>query len=70
MTDTLKMTFNLEDGKTTSISLASPKEGITAEEVKPVMENIITKEAILVKGQKAVSIKDAVVRTVEERKLF
>ena len=34
------------------------------------MENIITKEAILVKGQKAVSIKDAVVRTVEEHKLF
>lgn len=70
MADTLKMTFNLEGGKTASISLASPKEDIKAEDVKPVMENIIAKEAILVKGQKAVSIKDAVVRKLEEQKLF
>ena len=70
MSETLKMTFNLEGGKTASISLAAPKEGITAEDVKPVMENIVTKEAILVKGKKAISLKNAVVRRVEENVLF
>ena len=70
MTETLKMTFNLEDGKTASVSLASPKENITAEDVKPVMENIVAKEALLVKGKKAVEIKDAVVRRIEEQILF
>ena len=70
MAKTLKMTFTLENGRTSTISLAQPKDDIAREDVEPVMQSIVDKEALIVGLAKATEIKGAVVREVNENKLI
>ena len=67
---TLKMTFNLENGRTTSLSLADPKADLTEAVVRPVMESMVAKDALRVNGNKIAAAKTAVSRKVEEQELF
>ena len=70
MAKTLKMTFTLENGRTSTISLAQPKDDLAREDVEPVMQNIVDKEALIVGLAKATEIKGAVVREVNENKII
>ena len=45
---TLKLIFKLDNEKTTTISLADPREGLTAAEVAEVAEDIISRKLIKV----------------------
>jgi len=67
---TLKMTFNLDNGKTKLYNLASPKADISAEEVSAAMGTMISKAAAVVGGAALESAKGAVIRNVEETVLF
>ena len=70
MAKTLNMRFALEDGKTTTVSLAQPKDDLSREDVAPVMQSIVDKQAIRVKEANATAIKSAVIREVNELKLI
>ncbi len=70
MAKTLNMKFALENGKTTTMSLAQPKDDLAREDVEPVMQTIIDKQAIRVKEANATEIKAAVIREVNETKLI
>ena len=70
MAKTLNMKFALENGKPTTVSLAQPKDEIAREDVEPVMQAIIDKQAIRVKEANATEIKSAVIREVNETKLI
>ena len=70
MAKTLNMKFALENGRSTTVSLAQPKDEIAREDVEPVMQAIIDKQAIRVKEANATEIKSAVIREVNETKLI
>ena len=70
MAKTLNMRFTLEDGKTTTMSLAQPKEDLSRDDVAPVMQAIIDKQVIRVKEANATEIKSAVIREVNETRLI
>ncbi len=70
MAKPLNMKFELENGKTTTMSLAQPKDDLAREDVEPVMQTIIDKQAIRVKEANATEIKAAVIREVNETKLI
>lgn len=44
-TKVLKLTFTNGEGKNSSISLANPKEGLTEDQVKTAMEQIVSSNA-------------------------
>ena len=69
MKSTLKMVLNLADKKTATLSLESPKEGLTKAEVETCLNEIIAKRAILVNGIEPTSIKETYIQNVEERAL-
>lgn len=70
MAKTLNMKFALENGRSTTVSLVQPKDEIAREDVEPVMQAIIDKQAIRVKEANATEIKSAVIREVNETKLI
>ena len=65
----LEMTFKLDGAKTVSYFLADPKAGLTKAAVEGVMQDMITKKAILVKGVAPTAIKEAVIKSTEETPL-
>ena len=70
MAKTLNMKFALENGRAATGSLVQPKDEIAREDVEPVMQTIIDKQAIRVKEANATEIKSAVIREVNETKLI
>ncbi len=70
MAKTLKMTFMLENGKAHTVNLAKPKDDLVREDVEPFMQNILDKEALLVKTAKATEIKSAIVEEVNRNQLI
>ena len=69
MTSTLKMVFSLENGKTTTFSLLSPKTGLTMTEVSDVGETMVAKEALIVGGSPIAFVKDAYIERYERVEL-
>ena len=57
MTNTLKITFNLPEKKTFTLSIVDPKAGITRAAVQAVAEDLISKQSFLVNGAALQSIK-------------
>ena len=70
MAKTLKMTFNLDNGKTSTMNLAQPKNDLTREDVEPFMQNIVDKDALIVGLAKATEIKGAIVEDVNKTQLI
>ncbi|MBQ9365251.1 MAG: DUF2922 domain-containing protein [Schwartzia sp.] len=70
MAKSLKMTFALDSGKEHTMNLSAPRNDLTAEIVRPVMETIVAKDALSVSGAKASAAKEAIIREVTETKLF
>jgi len=57
----LKIIMNLPGGKTLTWSLADPKSGLTKTEVETLINDMITRSAILVAGVEPESFKSAYV---------
>ena len=66
MSKVLRMTFSLSDSKTVSFSLADPKDGLTKAEVEAAMDDMLTKQAVIVDGVQPSAIKGAVIKNTEE----
>lgn len=69
MKSTLKMIFSLPGGKTTTLSLASPREDLTAAEVTEALDEVIAKKAITVGGVPVEAVQRVYVQDVEEKAL-
>ena len=69
MKSTLKMILSLENGKSTTLSLASPRTDLTAAEVTEALTEIITHKAILVDGSPVTAIQKLYIQDVEEKLL-
>lgn len=69
MKSTLKMIMNLANGKSTTISLASPRADLTEAEVVSFLNDIITQKAIQVGGSPVESIKRIYIQDVEDKEL-
>ena len=69
MTTTLKMVFNLENGKNTTFSLLSPKNELTMTEVTDVGDTMVAKEALIVGDSPITGLKDAYIERYERVEL-
>jgi len=69
-TKTLEMVFNLDNGKELTISLTSPKDDITAEQISNIMDTMVAKSIIVYNGALLESSKTAYVKEVEKNVLF
>lgn len=69
MKSTLKMVLSLENGKSTTLSLASPRADLTAAEVTEVLAEIIAKHAIIIDGSPVEAIQKIYIQDVEEKLL-
>lgn len=69
MKSTLKIVFNLENGKTSTLNLLNPKNDLGADEVKAFATDAIDNETIIVDGSKVVALKKAYISTVEEKEI-
>ena len=69
MKATLMIVLNLENNKTTTISIPDPHEDVTKAEVVTAAEKIVAKKAIHAGGNLATSFKRAYIRTIEEKEL-
>ena len=69
MKSTLKMILSLENGKTTTISLAFPRKDITAADVTAFVADIVAKQAIIVNGSPVIAAKKIYIEDVDEKVL-
>ena len=69
MKSTLKMILSLENGKSTTISLASPRKDLTAADVTAFVADIIAKQAIIVNGSPVIAAKKIYIEDVDEKVL-
>ena len=69
MTNTLHLIFALDNGKTLTIQIADPKDGLTQAEADAVAATIIGNAAIVKDGAIPLSLKQAYVRTVATQSL-
>ena len=66
----LHIMFALSDGRSLSVVLKNPKEGLTAETIKLVTEAFIAGKALLSQGAYIVSVKSAYVRDQKDTNLL
>ena len=69
MKSTLKMIMTLENGKSTTLSLASPRPNLTDEEVTAVLDEIIAKKALIIGGSPVAAIKRIYIQDVDDKAL-
>ena len=69
MAKTLKIVFNLKDQKTSTISLADPKDGLTKAEVQAAADDILAKNFILSGGSAATSVKEFYIQSSDRIEL-
>lgn len=66
MKATLVMNFLMSNGKTTTVSITSPKEGLTQAEVSAAAAEMVAKDALIVNENHLKALDKAFIRTVEE----
>lgn len=66
MKATLVMDFKLDNGKSTTISITSPKADLTGAEVNEVAAEMVAKDVFIIKGGHLAALDKAFIRTVEE----
>ena len=69
MAKSLKMIFQTEAGKTATLSLAEPKDGLTKAEVQTALDEMVAKQAITVGGAPITGVKDFYVLSSERSEL-
>ena len=66
MKETLIMQFNRSDGRTSELVIADPREDIAPEEIRALVNKIVTTKFFIVNGAQLVSLKTAFIRTVDD----
>ncbi len=66
MKSTLVMNFKLDNGKSMTVSITSPKDGLTGAEVNEVAAAMVAKDVLVVNGNHLEALDKAFIRTVEE----
>ncbi|MCR5175636.1 MAG: DUF2922 domain-containing protein [Anaerovibrio sp.] len=66
MKATLVMSFRMSNGKNTTVSITSPKDGLTGAEVNEVAAEMVAKDALIVNENHLEALDKAYIRTVEE----
>ncbi len=69
MKTTLKMILSLENGKSTTISLASPRPDLTEAEVMALLDEIIAKKALISGGSHVATVKRIYIQDVDDKAL-
>lgn len=69
MTKTLEMAFRTEGGKTVTISVVDPKDGLTGAAVTTVMQSIIDKNIFSTTSGDLIQIVDAKIRVLDVAQL-
>ena len=69
MAKTLKMVVTLKDLKTTTLSVADPKDGLTKAEVTSAADEMIAKDFIRSGGFGATALKDAYIQSEDRIEL-
>ena len=69
MAKSLKMVFAVGDAKTTTLSLAEPKDVLTKAEVQTALDEMVAKQAITVGGAPITGVKDFYVLSSERSEL-
>ncbi|MDD6698216.1 MAG: DUF2922 domain-containing protein [Veillonellaceae bacterium] len=69
MAKTLKIVLALKDQKTSTFSLADPKDGLTKAAVTAATDEMIAKNFVLAGGSGATGVKDAYISNVERIEL-
>ena len=69
MKSTLKMIMSLENGKSTTISLASPRADLKESEVIGFLNDVIAQKAIIVGGSPVAAIKRIYIQDVDDKTL-
>ena len=69
MKSMLKMILSLENGKSTTLSLANPRPDLTEAEVTEALDEIISKKALYVGGSHAVAVKRIYIQDVDDKAL-
>lgn len=69
MAKSLKMVFAVGAAKTTTLSLAEPKDGLTKAEVQTALDEMVAKQAITVGGAPITGVKDFYVLSSERSEL-
>ena len=64
MKSTLELIFLLEDGKTTTLELESPREDLAKADVVAVANDMIAKKAIVVGGRNITALKKGITRNI------
>lgn len=62
MAKTLKIVFTMKDQKTSTLSVADPKDGLTKAEVTAATDAMIAKDFIRSRGFGATAVKDAYIQ--------
>ena len=69
MKSTLKMILSLANGKSTTLSLASPRADLTEADVMDVLREIIAKKALIVGGSYVETVKRIYIQDVDDKAL-
>ena len=69
MKSTLKMILSLENGKSATFSLPSPRPDLTEAEVTEVLDEIIAKKAFIVGGSYVEAVKRIYIQDVDDKAL-
>ncbi len=69
MKSTLKMILSLENGKTTTLSLVSPRPDLTAAQVMDFISEVIAQKAIMVNGSPVTASQKIYIEDVEDKVL-
>ena len=69
MKTTLKMILSLKNGKSTTISLASPRPDLTEAEVMALLDEIIAKKALISGGSYVAAVKRIYIQDVDDKAL-
>ncbi|NMD99652.1 DUF2922 domain-containing protein [Selenomonas bovis] len=69
MAKSLKMIFQTEAGKTATLSLAEPKDGLTKAEVQTVVDEMVAKKAVVIGSAAATGVKEFYVQNSERVEL-
>ena len=69
MKSTLKMILSLENGKSTTLSLASPRPDLTEAEVTGVLNEIIAKKSLIIGGSFVKAVKRIYIQDVDDKAL-
>ena len=69
MSKTLKIVFTLKDQKTSTISIADPKDGLTKAEVQTAVDEMVAKDFLRVSGFAATGVKEFYIQSSDRVEL-